>query len=437
MAVDWHSLSASEDDPNEELVPASKASLKDKATLVGRMGYSLLSVGTSAWRVRAAMNKTARALGITCNADIGLTTIELTCYDHTDLITAEMTLPTTGINTDKLHARDDFADGFEERVDKYSVQQFHRIFDKITSLEPNYKPWQLGLASGSACCAFTFLLGGGLIEMICAFFGAGIGNFVRKKMLEKHITLTANVSIAVCVACCVYVLSLSLLQRLLGITESHSAGYICSMLFIIPGFPLITGGLDLAKLELRSGAERILYAVIIITTATITGWITAVAFSYSPGDLPEPVLPPLVKLVCIIVASFVGVFGFSMMFNSPPKMALAAGLIGLTANTLRMELLAFTPIQPVAAAFVGAMTAGLIASAVRGTVGLPRITLTVPSIVIMVPGMFMYKAIYFMALANTTDGLYWLTRAIFLVCSLPLGLVFSRILTDKNFRMNS
>ena len=47
------------------------------------------------------------------------------------------------------------------------------------------------------------------------------------------------------------------------------------MLFIIPGFPFITSGIDLAKLDLRSGLERLSYAVIIVLVATLTAWIMA------------------------------------------------------------------------------------------------------------------------------------------------------------------
>jgi len=35
---------------------------------------------------------------------------------------------------------------------------------------------------------------------------------------------------------------------------------------------------------------------------------------------------------------FVGVFGFSIMFNSPVPLAVTAALIGAIANTLRLEL---------------------------------------------------------------------------------------------------
>ena len=47
-----------------------------------------------------------------------------------------------------------------------------------------------------------------------------------------------------------------------NVKVEHEAGYICAMLFIIPGFPFITSGIDLAKLDLRSGKwNGLMYAV--------------------------------------------------------------------------------------------------------------------------------------------------------------------------------
>ena len=103
-------------------------------------------------------------------------------------------------------------------------------------------------------------------------------------MIEKNISLLANVSVSVAVSCAVYVLAVLGAQFLFGIAKIHQAGYICAMLFVIPGFPLITGGIDLAKLDMRSGLERCAYAILIITTATMTGWVTAMAFKFQPAD---------------------------------------------------------------------------------------------------------------------------------------------------------
>lgn len=432
MSIDWHGIVDS-----ESTEPAINASLSEKATLVGRIGLMMLSVGTAAWRVRASMNKLARALDITCNADIGLLSIEYTCIGNGETYTNAISLNNTGVNTDKLNELENFADGFAERVGKYSVQQFHMILDKFQDMKGNYKALNLGLASALACCAFTFLLGGGIVEMICAFFGAGVGNFVRKKMLEKQITLFANVAIGVASACCTYVLFIKLAELLLNVSDIHQAGYICSMLFVIPGFPLITGGMDLAKLDLRSGIERVTYALLIILVATLTGWVSALIFNFHPQDFEAYQLDPLLRFAITMITSFCGVYGFSLMFNSTRKMAATAGLIGMIANTLRLELIDMAEIHVGLAAFIGALTAGLLASAIHHWIGYPRITLTVPSIVIMVPGMFMYKGIYYIALNDIATGGLWLTKAVLIVAALPLGLIFARIITDKNFRKSS
>lgn len=432
MSIDWHDMI-----DTENIIPATKASLKEKSLLVGRVGLMMLSVGTGAWRVRASMNKISRALGITCNADIGLLSIEYTCIENGETFTNAISLNTTGVNTDKLNELESFTDGFAERAGKYSMEQFHMILDKFAEMKGNYKSWDLGLASGLACCAFTFLLGGGIFEMIGAFIGAGTGNFVRRKLLERHITLLGNVSVSVAAACTAYVLFIKLAELIFGISDIHQAGYICSMLFIIPGFPLITGGIDLAKLDLRSGLERITYALIIIVTATMTGWAAATVFRFAPANFEEQQIEPLMMLVFRLITSFLGVYGFSLMFNSPRRIAATAGCIGMIANTLRLELIDFANMPVGAAAFIGALSAGLMASALKKWIGWPRITLTVPSIVIMVPGMFMYKGIYYIVLNDIATGGLWLTKAFLIVLALPLGLIAARILTDNNFRKSS
>ena len=50
------------------------------------------------------MNKISRALNITCNADIGLLSIEYTCIENGETYTNALSLNTTGVNTDKLNS---------------------------------------------------------------------------------------------------------------------------------------------------------------------------------------------------------------------------------------------------------------------------------------------------------------------------------------------
>ncbi len=429
MSVNWHEIIVSDDS-----IPAVEATLKEKATLVGRLGIMMLSVGTGAWRVRNSMNSIARSLGLSCSADIGLLSITWTCVEGDDTYTQSFSLPTSGVNTDKLMELEMFLKDFSELANVYSVDHFHKILDRIQSKPANYNAIQQGLAAAIACGAFTFLLGGGIVEMICAFFGAGAGNFVRNKMIGRKLSLFANVGVSVAVACIVYVLAILLSQTFLSVSEVHQAGYICAMLFVIPGFPLITGGIDMSKLDMRSGLERTMYALLIITVATLTGWVTAMIFKFQPADFQELRIETGMMIILRIIASFFGVYNFSIMFNSPRKMALTAGLIGMISNTLRLELIDLLNFPVGVAAFVGAFCAGCIASIVKKKIGFPRISLTVPSIVIMVPGLFMYRGIYNIGLNDIGTGSLWLTKAILIVVALPIGLVAARLCTDKNFR---
>ena len=429
MSVHWRDIVTSADD-----TPAVEAPFKEKTTLVGRVGSMFLACGTSAWRVRTAMNRIARKLGMSLNADIGLTTIIYTCIENDNHYTQTVSLPTTGVNTRKLMYLELFVDQFQERCVKYSVEHMHQILDRIDKNTANTGPLPAALAAGLACCAFTFLLGGGPVEMLGALLGAGAGHFIRRIMLKNKISLIANVAVSVAAACSVYVAVIMLLELLHLTSPAHHAGYICAMLFIIPGFPLITGGLDLAKLDLRSGIERINYAGLIISIATLTGGVAATLFRFNPEDFEPLGLAVPVLFALRIIASFVGVYGFSIMFNSTKKMALVAGIIGACANVLRLTLIDAVNMPAGIAAFIGALTAGLLASLSNRKIGVPRISITVPSIVIMVPGMYMYKAIYYISINDISAGGSWLTRALLIVIALPLGLVFARFLTDPFFR---
>lgn len=64
----------------------------------------------------------------------------------------------------------------------------------------------------------------------------------------------------------------------------------------------------------------------------------------------------------------------------------------------------------------------------------PRIALAAPSIVIMVPGLCLYRAMYYMCVFDTADMLSWLVRAVLIVAFLLVGLGVARTLSDPCWR---
>ncbi len=429
MEIPWHDYTG---DDSQVLI--DQAGLIEKASVIGRVGLIMLSCGTGAWRVRTSMNRLSKELGVTCTVDVGLMSIEFNCFDGKDCVSQSLSIANTGVNTSKLYRMEQFVDNFPKEEAHLTGEEIHRRLDEIESIHTLYSPVKLGFSAALACCAFTFLLGGGPVEMILAFIAAGVGNLIRTKLIKHHYTLYLNIAVSISAACLTYTVCLHLAELLFQTPSFHEAGYICSMLFIIPGFPFITSGIDLAKLDLRSGLERLAYSIIIVVVATMFAWIMALLLKLQPQDFSALSISPVMHLLLRLAMSFCGVFGFSLMFNSPLPMAATAALIGAVANTLRLELVDLAGTPSAAAAFVGALTAGLLASFIKKWNGYPRISLTVPSIVIMVPGLYLYRAIYNFGIMSLTEAVSWFASAIMIIIALPLGLIFARILADHTFR---
>ena len=333
MDIYWHDYTGHVKDK-----PITEASVPVKAALIGRVGLMLLSCGTGAWRVRSAMNLLSESLGITCTASIGLMTIVYTCFDGHKTFTNSLALNNTGVNTLKLDKLERFVKKFPKEGVHKSGEQLQSELDEIQKLKGLYTPPKLGLAAAFACAAFTFLLGGGPIEMLCAFIGAGAGNFLRAALIKRHYTLYMCTILSVALGCLAYIAALRLGEMFLHIPGGHEAGTRYLRVFIIPGFPFITSGIDLAKLDMRSGLERLAYAVIIVVNATITAWVMAMILGLKPNDFPDLALSPELHLILRLIASFVGVFGFSVMFNSPFRIAASAALIGAVATRCVLNL---------------------------------------------------------------------------------------------------
>ena len=221
MAIQWHDYVQQEGEQS-----ILTASLTAKASVVGRTGLMLLACGTGAWRVRSSMNAMAAKLGLVCAADIGLTSLEYTCFDGEAGFSQTLTLTSTGVNTAKLNRLERFVEEFSMSDGSLSGEDLHIRLDEIEALHGLYSTRRLAMAAALACGAFTFLLGGGPVEIALAFLGAGIGNSVRSMLTKRKYTLFLCVALSVGAACLVYAGCLKGAELLFEVDPRHEAGYI-------------------------------------------------------------------------------------------------------------------------------------------------------------------------------------------------------------------
>ena len=98
-----------------------------------------------------------------------------------------ISIANTGVNTSKLYRMEQFVDSFPKEEVYLTGEEIHKRLDEIERIHAIYSPVKLGLAAALACCAFTFLLGGGPVEMILAFLCAGVGTDISGLVESRNV----------------------------------------------------------------------------------------------------------------------------------------------------------------------------------------------------------------------------------------------------------
>ncbi len=414
--------------------------LPAKSEVVLKAGLLALSSGMGAYRVKRVMQNIASTLKIDNQAHVTLTEINSTCMDGEKYCTKIATLKTVGVNSDRITRIGQLTQKLKSKSIKHSVRCINDELISIEGVPLLYSNLNTGIFAGLACLSFAFLLGGDLCEMVLAFFGAFFGQVVRRIMLIRHMNQFVTTIVTVVVALLMYLFA-SLVALKCGFGHAREiSGYVASLLFIIPGFPLATGGLDLAKLDFSSGIQRICYAAAIIWCGAVAGSSLMQAFGICPNSTTFSLQnfsnsEDMIKLVLFFVFSFVGVLGFALMFNSVPRVAFTSALIGAFANTFRI-ILAVLGVSPFISTTTAAILVGILASVLVEWFDFTRITLSVPAIVIMVPGSFLFYGSYEAITGNLILSLQNESQALLRLLALPVGLSIARFLTDKNWRVD-
>jgi uncharacterized membrane protein YjjP (DUF1212 family) len=397
-----------------------------------RVGRLSLSAGTGSYRVKSSMARVARALGIDRHAaHVTLTEITTTSHRGASFRTEVAEVRSVGINADRLAELERLAGSLATSGRRATVDEITGELDRIERKPPLYPDVVNALWAAVACAAFAFLNHGGPVEMAGAFVAAWLGQLTRRTLLHRGLNQFGVTMLAAALACLAYLGLVTVLHGL-GATEvRHAAGYVSAVLFLVPGFPLVTGGLDLAKLDFSAGLARLTYALMILTSAALAVWGVSIAVGLTPDPEAAPAIAPAALLVLRMLASFVGVLGFALMFNSPWRMALGAAAVGMVANTGRL----YVPesVAPQAAAAGAALLVGLLAAYVAPRLGVPRITVSVPAVVIMVPGVSAYRAVFYLSNGDTTQALAYGVQAGLVVVALSVGLAVARMLTDREW----
>ena len=447
--------------------PITEASLLARASVLMRFGQLDLESGTGAFHVNLMLRTIGDMIGVRVRPNVMLTTLEASFSDGNESRTEIIELPTVSTSTRRVWYMEYATDWLAVSLGKprvYDISPVERFLDimpaepeqriptvgeileRLEKIEYASKPYtftQHGIAAAVACASFAFLLGGGIYDVVAAFLGAFAGQTLRSFMQRRHYTQYATTAFVVLLAGFVAIGFLRLASFIDPSALSHDTAYIGAMLFALPSFPFITGGMDVAKLDYLSAVQRWTHSLVVMVVATMAAWGVAATINLNPEEFVRSDLPVALLIAMRFAASFTGVFFYSLMVNSHPRMALVSAGIAAIANTIRLELIDFTPLVPAAAAFVAATLVGLLATLwkklaeddyISQKLSFPHHALTIPAIAIMVPGFYMYQAMYNLGSMHIDLALDWIFRAAMVAIALPAGLAFSRFLSARRWR---
>ncbi len=399
---------------------------------VMRLGALMLGAGGSSARVRDSMERAALALGVdTLHTRVGMTDIVATTGRGQMFRTRVAEIRRVAIDADRLTDLKRLTAGLEQGT---TAAQLQRELDTVEARPRRYPDTLRVLGAALACAAFALLNNGGWQEFVAVGIAAGAGQFVRMRLARLRTNEFLVVFAAAMTALLVYLAVAAMLAAVGLPGGQHDAAVTSAVLFLVPGFPLVTGALDLARLDLNAGVSRVVYATLVLLATGTAVWGVATIFHATVTQTATPLFDEPFLSVVRLVAGFVGVLGFAVLFDTPPAIALTAAVLGAAANVGRLAMVdagATPPIAAAAAAVVVGLGAALFGHRLRAA----RVTLTVPAVLIMVPGAAAYRAITGVISGDTLAAIQNGFTAVFVVVALAIGLTVSRVLTEREWSL--
>jgi uncharacterized membrane protein YjjP (DUF1212 family) len=410
------------------------ASLTDALESVLRFGTLMLRAGDAAFRVRDDMGLIASSLGIERFAlHITVHGMTATARRGGEHVTLASEVGSLGIDAWRLGALERLAHDSRPGLAPAALAL---QLDAIEARGGLRSMLVVSVAVGFASGAFGYLNGGGLVAMLAAVLAGGLGQALRMLLFRQHLNQYAVTSVCGFAAAGLYCLVARVLVQA-GLPSDQGVGMVAAVLFLVPGFPLVAALLDLLQHQTIAGVVRLVYGMVLLLAAAFGLGVVAALAGFPVGAAPPP--PPdnlAVTLLYRALASVLGGCGFAILYNSSLRTVLAVGALALVGNELRLAL-HDGRFQLASATFVGALAVGLLASLARSRLHEPRIALTVPGIIIMVPGAYAFQALVLFGQGNVIAGLQPAFLAAFVVGAMALGLATARFVSERKWLLES
>ena len=333
----------------------------------------------------------------------------------------------------------------------YSIEQYAQELEEIANRPRNYTPVQVAIGTGFACGGFCIQFGCDWTAFFYASFAAAIGMYLRGLMLRKGLNNYMGIAIAAFIST-VIAWATTYLPSSWTNTPLHPL--LACALFIVPGVPLINFVDDMLDNYIQVGLTRAINTFLMIVAMSF-----GIAFflKLSNFDLTQFYTIPMIphnSYLSYAAAAAISAMGFSMIFNIPRRLLWVVAIGGIIAVCTRN----FVNLGPsndnigldmglAIGSLTGSALASLIAVKAVHWVHAPNHVLSIPSVIPMVPGVLMYRALVGLIEMNGVVGeltnamKFGMASAVTIMC-IALGVaipnVFARrwVAKDRQRKLN-
>ena len=364
--------------------------LKDTAIFLAEYAATMMAVGAQTSRIQLNTVRMARSFGYHINLLIFPKTLSITLLDtdHNRSYTYIKKTPAMALNFKanmKLSALSWRA--FDQKL---QLKELWRIFKMIVK-EKRESRWVVLLLAALANACFCRLFDGNITSMAIVFMATLAGFLVRQELTRRGVNHLAVFALCAFVSTMIGITDYLYFH---GGTEDVSLG--TSMLYLVPGVPLINGVMDIIDGHALDGIARLTNACLLIICIAVGLSATVVIFDVDPTTFTKVVRPDVVKAAIAdgLFAAVAGV-GFAIISNPPRKALLVCALLACVGHGIRYFLMhnSNLMLDQVTASTIAGFVIGLLAVPFAMRIHCPAECFAFPSLLPMVPGMFAYKAV--------------------------------------------
>jgi len=389
---------------------------KLKIRFIMLMAKCLHRYGASADRIENALFSISDKLKLNASYFSLPTSIMASFKVEDDEFTRMERLDPGKINLEKLYYSDMTVDDVID--EKVTLQEGINRLQFIIDKNPLHSDFSTVLSLMILASNVSLILGGNIFDALaCAILGMIAGLFSAQVKIERFDTISEAI-IAFIVAFIAFLLSSTQYDFHPNII------ILATLIYYVPGLSLTMAIGEISSQNLTAGTARLMGALVILLKIAFGAYIGSVlAQNIATAHIPEVVvIHPIIKMISLVFISFSFVINFQSRWEETPWIILAA-LSTYWFNSFLIANLGTTAAALISGAYIGA-GANLYARLLKR----PSMIVSLPAIILLVPGSVGFKGLEFLFSQNTLSGINTLFNTLILGLALVAGTYFGNLI---------